>query len=89
MKVVGTVAKVDKLGVWSHRHEGVASFHWASAGHGNEPFHKDAKAAAPTFPDGTSEAKKVSYLKALNREPGFISFSPGKANEMKGVYVKA
>lgn len=89
MAQVGTVAKVDKLGVWAHRHEGVAGFHWASAGHGNEPFHKTAKAAAPTFPDGTSEALKASYLKALNREAGYVSQSKGKANGFKGVFVKA
>lgn len=87
-QVVGTVAKVDKLGVWSHRHEGVASWHWASAGHGNAPFHKAAKASTPQFPDGTSAALKASYLAAVNRVAGYVSVSPGKAFP-KGLYVQA
>lgn len=88
-KLIGTVARVGKAGVWDHKHDDFG-WHWASAGHRDAgEIHAAAKAATPTFVEGTSEAVKPSYLKALNREPGAVSQSPGKANDGKGVYVRA
>lgn len=88
--LVGTVARVNpKSGVWEHKHGG-SGWHWASAGHRDTgEIHKQFKADAPTFVDGTPDAIKPSYFKALNREPGFVSQSPAKVNEEKGIYVKA
>jgi len=89
-KLVGTVARVNaKTGIWDHKHDDFG-WHWASAGHRDAgETHLAAKAATPTFVEGTSDVLKAGYLKALNRQQGAVSQIAGKANEGKGVYVKA
>jgi hypothetical protein len=89
-KLVGTVARVNpKTGIWEHKHEG-SGWHWASAGHRDAgELHASVKATEPTFMEGTKAELKPSYLKAVNREPGYVSQIAGTKNDGKGVFVRA
>ena len=78
-KLVGTVARVGKGGIMEHSHDSFG-WHWACAGHRDAgEIHAAAKASTPTFAEGFPAGRKADYLKALNREEGFVSRIPSKA----------
>ena len=91
-KFVGTLARVNpKSGVAEHKH-GDSGWHWACAGHRDDgALHAQFKASTPTFEDGMSASQKANYLKALNREEGFVSMiaSTSEKAPRPAVLVKA